>query len=176
MLPRRTGSPKQLEQVLEDNNIDIQQVLTATYVARQNTATTDVLVIFLGGMAVLIAIVGGLGLASTMSLNIIERIREIGVMRAIGASNQSIQSLVIVEGMLIGMISWVIGVIFAFPVGWLLSQIVGVAIVQSPLTYAIGWDGFILWLVLILIISAVASSLPARTASRLTVREVLAYE
>ncbi len=166
----------QLQQVLKDNNIDVQVILTASYVAQQNTATTDVLIIFLGGMAVLIAMVGGLGLASTMSLNIIERIREIGVMRAIGASSFSIQSLVIVEGMLIGMISWVIGVIFAFPVGWLLSQIVGVAIVQSPLTYAIGWDGFVLWLVLIVIISAVASSWPARSASRLTVREVLAYE
>jgi putative ABC transport system permease protein len=166
----------QLQQVLKDNNIDVQVILTASYVAQQNTATTDVLIIFLGGMAVLIAMVGGLGLASTMSLNIIERIREIGVMRAIGASSFSIQSQVIVEGMLIGMISWVIGVIFAFPVGWLLSQIVGVAIVQSPLTYAIGWDGFVLWLVLILVISAIASSWPARSASRLTVREVLAYE
>ena len=65
------------------------------------------LIIFLGGMAVLIAIVGGLGLASTMSLNVMERIREIGVMRAIGASSLSIQSMVIVEDMLIGLISWI---------------------------------------------------------------------
>ena len=166
----------QLKQAFKDNNIEVQQILTSSYVARQNTATTDVLIIFLGGMAVLIAIVGGLGLASTMSLNVIERIREIGVMRAIGASNLSIQMMVIVEGMLIGVISWVLGVIFAFPVGMVISQVVGVTILQSPLTFAIGWDGFILWMILILIISAVASSSPARSASRLTVREVLAYE
>ena len=166
----------QLQQVFKDNDISAQQIVTATYVARQNTATTDVLIIFLGGMAVLIAIVGGLGLASTMSLNIIERIREIGVMRAIGASSFTIQSQVIVEGMLIGMISWIFGMIFAFPVSMVLSQIVGFAILQSPLTFAIGWDGFIIWMVLILIIAAVASVAPARSASRLTVREVLAYE
>ena len=100
------------------------------------------LIIFLGGMAVLIAMVGGLGLASTMSLNIIERIREIGVMRAIGASSFTIQSQVIIEGMLIGMISWVLGVIFAFPVSMVLGQIVGVAILQSPLTFAIGCGWF----------------------------------
>jgi putative ABC transport system permease protein len=167
---------EQLQRIFDDNHIQAQQILTEYETAQQNTATTDVLIIFLGGMAVLIAIVGGLGLASTMSLNIIERIREIGVMRAIGASSLSIQSMVIVEGLLIGLISWVIGVIFAFPVGIVLSQIVGLAIVQSPLTFAIGWDGFIIWMVLILLISAIASSMPARSASRLTVREVLAYE
>ena len=66
--------------------------------------------------------------------------------------------------------------IFALPVGMGIGQVVGLTILQSPLTFAIGWDGFILWMILILIISAVASSSPSRSASRLTVREVLAYE
>jgi len=44
------------------------------------------------------------------------------------------------------------------------------------LTFVFSWDGFLVWLVLIMIISALASGLPARTASRLTVREVLSYE
>ncbi|NIV28059.1 MAG: FtsX-like permease family protein, partial [Anaerolineae bacterium] len=72
----------------------------------QNTATTNILVAFLLVMAVLIAMVGGLGLMGTMSMNVLERTREIGVMRAIGASDRAILQLVIVEGMLIGVISW----------------------------------------------------------------------
>jgi len=166
----------QFELVFKENNIDMQQATTGAYVKQMNTATTDILINFLLIMAVFIAVVGGFGLASTMSLNVIERIREIGVMRAIGASSFSIQGLVLVEGILICVISWLLGALFAIPIGQLLSQIVGISIVQSPLTFVFAWDGFLVWLGLIIIISILASSLPARTASRLTVREVLAYE
>jgi len=166
----------QMEALFIANDIDVQQATTGAYFKQMNTATTDILINFLLLMAGFIAIVGGFGLASTMSLNVIERIREIGVMRAIGASSLSIQGLVLVEGILIGVISWLLGALFAIPVGQLLSQIVGIAIVQSPLTFVFAWDGFMVWLIMIMIISALASSLPARTASRLTVREVLSYE
>jgi putative ABC transport system permease protein len=134
------------------------------------------LINFLILMSVFIAIVGGFGLTNTMSLNVIERTREIGVMRAIGASNLSIQQLVIVEGLLIGVISWGIGALAAIPFGQGLCYLVGIAIVQSPLTFVFSWDGFLVWLVMVLVISALASSLPARSASHLTVREVLSYD
>ena len=51
-------------------------------------------------MALLIVAVGGISLASTMSMNVLERTREIGVMRAIGARNADILQMVIVEGVL----------------------------------------------------------------------------
>jgi ABC-type antimicrobial peptide transport system permease subunit len=64
-------------------------------------------------MAILAAVVGGIGTMSTMSINVVERRREIGVMRAIGASNGNIQSIVIVEGMVIALISWAISVLLS---------------------------------------------------------------
>ena len=75
----------------------------------------NVIVDFLLGLAVLIALVGGLGLAGMMSMNVMERTREIGVMRSIGASNGTIMQLVLIEGVLIGLLSWVGGVLWAFP-------------------------------------------------------------
>ena len=94
---------------------------TATEVLASIRGITAVVVSFMTVMAVLIAVVGGLGLMSTMSINVMERTREIGVMRAIGASNSDIQSIVIVEGMVIGMISWAISILVSIPITGLLT-------------------------------------------------------
>jgi putative ABC transport system permease protein len=127
-------------------------------------------------MATMIAIVGGLGLMSTMSINVLERTREIGVMRAIGASNGDIQSIVIVEGMVIGLISWVISILISIPITNVLCYGVGVSILTAPMPVVYGVNGVIAWLVFILALAAIASALPAQRASSLTVRDTLAYE
>jgi putative ABC transport system permease protein len=127
-------------------------------------------------MAVLTAIVGGLGLAGTMSMNVLERTREIGIMRAIGASNLSIQQIVVVEGIMIGLLSWAIGVGLAFPISKVLSDTVGNLFTGSPFSYTYSIGGALIWLVLSLSLAIIASLLPAWNASRLTIREVLAYE
>ncbi|MBN1991626.1 MAG: ABC transporter permease [Anaerolineae bacterium] len=136
----------------------------------------NIIVFFLAFMAVLIALVGCLGLMGTMSINVIERTREIGVMRAVGASDGDVMKIVILEGLVIGLISWVIGAILGWPIGKLLSDAVGVAFLESPLTYAFAFGGALMWLGIILFLAALASLLPAWNASRLSVREVLAYE
>ncbi len=136
----------------------------------------NIIVTFLLIMAVLLAMVGALGLMGTMSINVLERIREIGVMRAIGASNGAVQQIVMVEGVLIGLLSWLIGLVLAFPISFLLSQVVGELILQDALTYTFSVSGALLWLVIVVALAALASFLPARNASHLTVREVLAYE
>ena len=167
---------KTYETALKKGGINVTNITTGAQVQASNAATTSVLVYFLLVMSVLIAMVGGLGLSGTMSMNIIERTREIGVMRAIGASDRDIASLVLVEGILIGVISWVLGTILALPISYLLDYAVGVAFIQSPLQFVFQPAGCIIWLVGMLVIAAIASLAPARSASRLTVREVLAYE
>jgi putative ABC transport system permease protein len=135
-----------------------------------------VLVMVLSAMALLLAIVGGLGLMGTMSINVLERRREIGVMRAIGASSRALLGIVVVEGLVIGALSWAAGVILALPLSKLLSDAVGVGFIQAELSYRFSTGGALLWLGVMLLIAAVASLLPARSAARVTVREVLAYE
>ena len=84
--------------------------------------------------------------------------------------------MVIVEGLLIGLISWVIGALLAVPIGIGLTTVVGIAFLQTPLDFVFSWDGFLVWLVIVAILSSLASFLPARNAARLTVREVLVYD
>lgn len=127
-------------------------------------------------MAVLIAVVGGLGLAGTMSLNVLERTREIGVMRAIGASNGSVLQIVMVEGVLLGLISWALGAALALPISKLLSDAVGITFFNFALEFRFSTNGLLMWLAISLVLAVVASVLPAWNASRLTIRDVLAYE
>ena len=132
--------------------------------------------LFLLIMAVLLAVVGGLGLMGTMSINVLERTREIGVLRAIGASNGAVLRIVIAEGVLIGVLSWAIGALLALPLSLLLSNAVGVAFLQMPLDFVFSLSGLAIWLGIVVLLAALASFLPAWSASRVTVRDVLAYE
>lgn len=136
----------------------------------------NILVAFMLIMATLLAVVGALGLTGTMSINVLERIREIGVMRAIGASSGSIMRMVIVEGCLIALISWVLGGLLAVPLSRFLCYIVGMAFIQTPLSYSFAGMAVVYWLGILLALAAGASLLPAWNAARLTVRDVLAYE
>jgi putative ABC transport system permease protein len=111
-----------------------------------------------------------------MGMNVLERTREIGVMRSIGAVDREIMRTVIVEGLVIGSISWLLGALLSFPITYLLSSIISSAIFHSQIAVHFTFTGFLIWLLVVLALSAVASILPARNATRLTIREVLAYE
>jgi putative ABC transport system permease protein len=140
---------------------------------------TDVLgivIIVLLVMALLTALVGSIGLAGTMSMNVLERTREIGVLRAIGAHNRIVSKLVLVEGLIIGLISFVLSFVVSFPITGLLSNVISMSIFDSPARSAFTPQGLAIWFGLVVLLSVAASILPARNATRLTIREVLAYE
>jgi putative ABC transport system permease protein len=165
-----------LEEHLESAGLRIKSVFTAANERAEGEAFFAGIIALLLIMALLLAIVGGLGLMGTMSINVLERTREIGVLRAIGAPNRGVAQVFIREGIAIGLLSWVIGSLLAFPLGKALSDGVGIPVLGVPLNYSYSTTGVALWLFLVVILSALASLLPARNASRLTVREVLAYE
>jgi putative ABC transport system permease protein len=167
---------QQLQTLYESHGINVNSTQLSADFIRDQKAQTDILVYFMLGMAAMIAIVGGLGLMGTMSINVLERTREIGVMRAVGASNWDIQTIVIVEGMVVGLISWAISILISIPITSILCFGVGMAILTAPMPAVYGVTGIIAWLIFTLVLATIASALPARRASRLTVRDTLAYE
>jgi len=160
----------------ETQGIKVTRTETATEFFMSARSIFDVVVTFMAVMAVLIAVVGGLGLMSTMSINVMERTREIGVMRSIGASNGAIQAIVIIEGIIIGLVSWAISILVSLPITGVLTFGVGMAILNIPMAPSYDSTGIVVWLIFTLLLSFVSSSLPAARASRLTVRDTLAYE
>jgi putative ABC transport system permease protein len=145
--------------------------------SRQAAASQlDSIIILLLSMVVLVAVVGGLGLAITMGLNVLERTREIGVLRSLGAGNGEVRRLVIVEGLLIGLLTWAAAAPLSVPLAVYLGDSLGNSLLSRPLDYAFSVPGAALWLVLVIVISVIASALPAGNAARLTIRTALAYE
>ena len=154
----------------------VRDTRTGLSTLRTASESLDILVTFLLIMAVLTASVGSMGLAGAMGMNVLERTREIGIMRSIGATDREILRLVVVEGVVIGGLSWILAVLLSFPITYLLSTILSLAVFRSPIDVKFTLEGFGLWLIVVLVLSALASVLPARSAARLTIREVLAYE
>jgi len=167
---------KALDQQLRAQGFRVSDVEAGLVTQAQTEQLISMLVVFLLIMALLTAFVGSIGLTGTMGMNVLERTREIGVMRAIGAVDLKIIQSVLVEGLVIGMISWCLAWLLSYPISYLLLMIISQAMFSAPVPLAFTLDGVAIWMVVVLVLSALASILPARNAARLTIREVLAYE
>ena len=134
-----------------------------------------ILVTFLVIMAAILSIVGVIGLTGTMTINVLESTREIGVMRSIGASHGSIFGIFITEGVVVALMAWSAGALLSWPLSvWLVDALGGA--MSLPLAYRFSWPGVFLWLVSVIVIAVVSSLLPAWNASRVSVRDAISYE
>ncbi|MCL4296871.1 MAG: ABC transporter permease [Anaerolineae bacterium] len=165
----------QLKKTYEAKSIDVAVSQTEPE-NRQNIDSQFAIVItmFLI-LAMIMAVVGGIGLMGSLSISVVERTREIGVMRAIGAKTWTILGMFVMEGVLQGLLSWLVVVPLSFALGKPMSNALGQVLFQTTLDYQYDFGAVWLWLGLILIISILASLLPARSATQISVRESLAY-
>ena len=164
------------EDALAIHGIDVADASAGLLLSQNTTNGLTVLTTFLLIMAFLTASVGSIGLTGTMSMNVMERTREIGIMRAVGATNQIIIKLVLSEGAMIGLLSWLLSLVVSFPISKLMSDVINTAIFGSPTGFTYSILGPVLWMGIVIVLSLIASIMPAQSASQLTIREVLAYE
>jgi putative ABC transport system permease protein len=163
------------EQTLEQAGIGISITVSETKLDSALNGHVYILIFALIAMAVLMAVVGGLGLMSAMSTSVIERTREFGIMRTIGARGGTILRNVIGEGVLIGLLSWLIALPLSLPLSFGIGNLVGSLAFRFPLELTVSPLALLIWFGVIVIGSVAASAYPAWTASRLTIRETLAY-
>jgi len=132
--------------------------------------------VFLVVMSCIIVGVGGLGLMTTMSLNVLERRREMGVLRAVGASSRMVWLIVASEGAVLGLASWALAALVAWPVSKGLGDFLMQSMFKATPGFSFELRGLAIWLAAALILSTLASFVPAWHASRGSVREALTFE
>ena len=167
---------REIEAHLRSRGVGVAEINTGQFLSQTASEGFAILTAVMLMLAILTALVGSIGLAGTMSMNVMERTREIGVMRAVGASNAILMKMVIAEGMIIGLVSWLLGSLLAFPITKVMSESLTRSLFDAPSDLGFTPTGFILWLGAVIVLSVLASVMPARKAARLTIREVLAYE
>jgi putative ABC transport system permease protein len=156
-------------------------VSSALSMQQSISSVTSTITYFLAGIAGISLLVGGIGIANTMFMSVVERTRQIGVLKSLGTTNNEVMKLFLAESGLLGLIGGVIGVI----VGIGLSELISVLGIRLGFFGARGGGGLqtvvkpeIVLLVIgfSLLIGAVSGLLPARRAAKLEPVEALRYE
>jgi putative ABC transport system permease protein len=136
----------------------------------------QMVVSFLGAMGWVMIVVGGIGLATTMSVAVLERRREIGVLRAIGARGRSILGMVQLEGLVMALLGWLVSLPLSVPVSVVLGQAFGRIMFAVPTALTPDPGGALRWLALVAVVSVLACAWPAWQAMRVPVASALQYE
>jgi putative ABC transport system permease protein len=150
-------------------------VTSSEQIAESVNSIFSLLSFVLGGIASISLVVAGVGISNTMFTSVIERTKEIGVMKAIGATNYNVMEIFLVESALLGMIGGAVGVV----VGFLLSQVITIFAGQIlPVTFeaVVTPEMVVLSLSFSIAVGVVSGLWPARRAARLQPVEALRYE
>ncbi|MCX6777092.1 MAG: ABC transporter permease [Candidatus Micrarchaeota archaeon] len=157
---------RQLHHVDEDNE-DF-TVMTPESISSIVGTITGTLELFLSGIAGIALLVGGIGIANTMFMSVMERTKEIGVLKAIGATDNIVLEMFLLEASIIGLVGGVLGLVLA-GIATLVLNYFGVPTNISPELAIFG-------LFFSVIVGALAGFFPARRASQLMPVEALRYE
>ncbi|MFW6015460.1 MAG: FtsX-like permease family protein [bacterium] len=165
-----------VEEKLNEQNVYIKEVnlgrdLIANYKTPSGVVVTLILI-----LSIIIFVVGTVGLSGTLSLKILERSREIGILRTIGATNKKIKKMIILEVVLLGGFAWVIGLIMSLPLTCFTGNMLGKAMFLIPLNYELNEKGVIISFILSIALAWLSSLLICKKINKMKTIDVLKYE
>jgi putative ABC transport system permease protein len=164
----------QLEHEFQNVEIKLGSLITENYRKKSGNGHLMIMVLILVMIGIAMILVGFLSLATVMSTNVGERLREFAVMRTLGAKNVTIFSLIINESLLIALCGFLVALPIAGFFSVLMVQMLA-GLTMEPLSVAVSVNGLLSWLGIVVIGAVVAAIAPALNAMRFTIREVLAY-
>jgi putative ABC transport system permease protein len=165
-----------IEQQLSREGITILETLPGADLLEKFQTPITVLVALLTFLAIMLSIVGTIGQSGTLNLNVLERAKEFGIMRSVGASNRKLNITIVMEGLILGATAWMFAGILSLPLTIIANFMLGELLFATPLDFRVSILGLLLWLVVSISSSCFASIMPCRKLNRMITREVLAYE
>ena len=168
------GSPgveERLEEVVKDE--PIVTVKDQQEYAEEQRAPIDQFVLIIYALLGLALVIAVLGIVNTLALSVIERTREVGLLRAIGVSQRQLRLMITLESVVISMLGTVLGVLLGTGFGIALMRAVrdeGLEVIAVP------YGQVVLFLILSVLVGVLAAVFPARRAARLDVLRAIATE
>jgi putative ABC transport system permease protein len=160
---------------IEKKYRDLSPGMLAAYADKASSLeASKILTILLYAMTVIVGTIGGIGVANTLTLNVLERRREIGVMRAIGGRNSHLIQVFLTEALAMGGLGFLFGVALGYPLAYLLVWLMAQVLFPLDFVFPLGMVGSAVLFTLLL--TAVASIGPALGAARMKVSQALRYE
>lgn len=157
---------------------------------QQVTQTLSTLSLFFLTIGLVAIVAGGFGVANTMLINVFERTREVGILRAIGASSKTVLALFLVEALLLGLMGGLLGLAIGLALAYVLPSFLAVQAtsraipgarffatfpLQVAITPLVTWENVAFSVALGVCVSLIAGLYPAWRASRIKPAEVLRH-
>ena len=136
------------------------------------TGSVDIIISIVNVLLLFAVLVAALGIANTLALSVVERTRELGLLRAVGMSRRRMRRMVRLEGVLIGTFGGILGLVVG--VGFGAALVAALPVENAELTFP--WTRLAVLLVIGSVLGIVAAALPARRAGRLDVLQAIAEE
>jgi len=165
----------QLKNQFENRGVKVAVSQTQAALRKTNDFQFSMVIWMMLALSIIVALVGAIALMGALSIGVIERTKEIGVLRAVGARSRTILGIFVMEGVLQGLLSWLIAIPVSFLASPAMADALGKAMFGARLDYQYNWTAVGIWFMVMLVIAAVASLMPASGATRISVRDSLAY-
>ena len=149
-------------------------IFSSTDLQQTASSIINILTIFLGGIAAISLLVGGIGIMNIMLVSVTERTREIGLRKAVGARNRDIMVQFLIESLVLSLLGGLIGVLF----GWLIAVIIGwvASALGTALTPSVSFSSILLSTFFSSAVGLFFGIYPARRAASLEPVEALRTE
>lgn len=174
ILVRSAGQPDETQQaidvILADN--PVAETKTADRYVEDQAGQVNIVLYLLYGLLGISILVALIGIVNTLALSVMERTREIGLLRAVGMTPRQVRSTIRYEAAIVALIGTTVGLALGMLFGWLGSQAVG----DTFPVFAMPWTTLIVIAAAGLLCGIIAGALPARRAARLDVLAAISTE
>ncbi len=165
---------RQIEAALAEGGAGVETVQPLSELRSAMGDHIVILIRALLALALVMAAVGGLGLASTLGISVLERTRELAVMKTLGATRARLMGMILTEAQIVALLSVMAALVLSLPLTWVLDVMIGGLGFVAPLPFALSLPALLAWLALVLLVSFGAAWVPARRAAELPIALALA--